>query len=735
MPRTSQARRPRLLLAAYACDPGRGSEAGGGWNRAVQAARFCDTSVICEETEFAAAVRRRLEQSGAVAGLRFYFVPQRRWESLLWRVPGLGYLAYNLWQRRVVPLARRLHRENPFDLVHQVNFGTFREPGYLWKLGVPLVWGPLGGTQNYPWRYLGAAGVGGACVEALRSACNYLQLRLMGRVRGAARRAAALLAANSTAQRDFGRVLGVVSQLFPDTGLAAVLPAPRGPRAPGPLRVLWAGHLIPRKALGLLIEALARLPGDVPCEVRVVGDGPEKLRWQRLARRRGVEHAVTWLGWLPHAAMQEQYRWADVFAFTSLRDNLGTVVLEALGAGLPVVCLDHQGVHDVVSEACGIKIPVTRPRDTAARLADALRTLAADAALRQRLGAAAVERARQYTWSRQGGSMADVYRQVLQRRAGIAAGNGRAECGLCEGDSPIFARPSFAGCPKLGQSPGFRGTQLRRRLGLGAAVTLRAVLPSRAEQKFGILLYHRIATPLRGAALPGFTVSRSRFREQMQGLLARGYTPWPLREAIACHAAGRPIPRKRFVVTFDDGCECLYHEAWPVLREFGIPATVALVTAYLDSDAPLPFAEADRSLSTAQCAEMLAGGLVDFATHTHTHADFRADPGALAAELRASLAVLRERFALADAALAFPFGYTTPALRAVAAECGVLCALDTHGGLVGAKTSRLAWGRLAVETFDTAATLAARLDGWYGFVEETWRRWRPASKEGAAACR
>ena len=409
------ARSPRVLLVAYACDPCRGSEGGVGWNRAVQAARFFDTTVICEETEFAEGVRRRLRERGEIPGLQFHFIPQRRWESHLWRVPGLGYLAYNLWQRRAFRLAQRLHAEQAFDLVHQVNFTTYREPGYLWKLDAPFIWGPFGGTQNCPWRYRGRGGMLAAAAETVRAACNGLQLRMGRRLRRSLHRAALVLTCNSTAQRDFARVHGVTPELFPDTGITAIPDAPRADRRGGPLRILWAGQLIPRKAMDLLIEALARVPDDVRWEVRVVGDGPEKGRWQRLARRRGVDGHITWTGWIPHREMPEQYGWADVFAFTSVRDNMGTVVLEAMGAGLPVLCLDHQGAHDAVTDSCGIKIPVVSPQDTIGRFTAAIDSLARQPQRCRELGRAAKERAKEYLWSRQGEAMAALYRRVLER--------------------------------------------------------------------------------------------------------------------------------------------------------------------------------------------------------------------------------------------------------------------------------------------------------------------------------
>ncbi|MBN2475164.1 MAG: glycosyltransferase [Pirellulales bacterium] len=714
-------RRPRVLLVAYGCAADRGSEAGVGWNRVVQAARFCQVHVICEESEFGEGVRRHLREHDPAARPQFHFVAQRRWESQLWRLPALGYVAYNLWQRRALRLARQLHQQHAFDLVHQVNFSTYREPGYLWKLEVPFVWGPFGGAQNYPARFLSRAGFRGALGEALRSVCNRLQLRFGRRIGRAARRADVLLAANSTTQRDCARVWGVEPRLFPDTGIAEVAGAPPAKpasgRSSGPLKILWVGRLVPIKALWLLIEALAQLPPEVAYELRVVGSGPQQQRWQRLARRKGIEPRTTWIAEVSHRETLQQYRWADLFVFTSLRDTTGTVMLEALGAGLPVVCLDHHGAHDAVTDRCGIKIPVTRPQEAIARLADAVALLARDVRKREQLGRGAIQRARQYVWSRQGDEMAALYRQVLE-----AAG------------SPIPRRADGL-------------IHCRRRLGSSMAVPLDGLLGSRAEGRFGILMYHRVADVPGGNCLPEGTVPVERFRRQMRVLLSRGYTPWPLRRVLEHHTAGRPIPPKTFVVTFDDGYECVYHDAWPVLSELRIPATVFVVTSHLDGDRPLAFdsrwpgrpghgrGTLWRSLSTAQCREMLAGGLVELGSHTHAHADFRGRPEAFRADLRASLEVLRQRFDLAEATFAFPFGHSSPRLVAEAERAGVLCALTTRHELVAPQTAVFDWGRFSVETYDSGATLAAKLDGWYSVLQDTWYWWQRKRRVSEVVCR
>jgi glycosyltransferase involved in cell wall biosynthesis len=408
-------RRARVLMFAYACSPNRGSEPGVGWNRAAEAARYCDVWVVCEETRYAPPIRDYLESSGPVPGVNFVFVPKVGWTRRVPFLPGMSQLAYHLWHRRAFRVAARLHREVKFDLVHQVTFCGYREPSLLWKLGVPFVWGPVGGTQNYPWRFLGEADPLGAAREVVRSAVNLAQLRFSPRVRPAARAAAAVLAANSTVQRDFARVAGVPARLQLETGVRAIRPEPRPPAA-GPLKVLWSGDLECWKGLPLLLRALAALPADTGYELRVLGKGRLDGRWRRLARRLGVDARTTWTGWLPFREALAQYEWADVLAFTSLRDTSGNVVLEALAGGVPVVCLDHQGVRDIVTPECGIKVPVTRPAEVVAGLTAALDRLARDPGLRGRLGRGALARARYYHWSEQGERMAAVYREVLARR-------------------------------------------------------------------------------------------------------------------------------------------------------------------------------------------------------------------------------------------------------------------------------------------------------------------------------
>jgi glycosyltransferase involved in cell wall biosynthesis/peptidoglycan/xylan/chitin deacetylase (PgdA/CDA1 family) len=783
--------RPKVLLLTYSCSPNRGSEPGVGWNWAVESPKNFDTWVISREGEFANEIRGYLKDQGEIPGLHFTFVDNCSLARHLRRIGALRYLFYNHWHRRAFRVAQRLHQQIGFDLVHQINFTGYREPGYLWKLDAPFVWGPIGGTQNYPWRFLGEAGIVGAFTEGMRSVLNFLQLHFSPRVRQATSRASLFLAANSTNQRDFALVHRVKPILMLETGIHSVAASSRRPDPNRPvLHILWSGDLAPHKGLPLLLKALSRLSQRLSCELRILGTGRLQRRWQRLARRLNVAGKVTWMGRLPHPQALDQYRWADVFVFTSLRDTSGNVVLEALAAGVPVVCLDHQGVRDIVTEECGIKIPVTVPSDVVIRLSEALTTLAQDSALWERMSAGALRRAREYEWPRQGERMAALYRRILGepafkldlQPASLARdGSFGRNHSVLRNDELVKSHPFRWLCKKdkvkARESRGARRTcstpqrqrdEAQRRdwpfyedmrnaakaLGKRAAgliaVSVERVFDVRAGERFGILVYHRVAPHDPAFPEPSLNVTPQWFREQIAGLIDRGYVIRPLREVLRNRALGLPPAPRTVVVTFDDGFAAVHAYAWPVLKEFKAPATVFLNTAFMDSGEPFPFDRWGmthrqrlpvayyRPLTSTECREMAQDGLIELGSHTHTHMDFRDRPVELMHDTQTSVDILRKRFGLKEVSFAFPggrshSGHSGEKLMAAVKRLPVTCALTTDGAPVDWRTDPFGWGRFNVYQWDTAATLTAKLKGCYGWAPRL-QEWFSLCRLGPGAC-
>ena len=252
------------------------------------------------------------------------------------------------------------------------------------------------------------------------------------------------------------------------------------------------------------------------------------------------------------------------------------------------------------------------------------------------------------------------------------------------------------------------------------------------DDRFGILMYHRIADNVPGQPKPSINVTPDRFRKQIEGLLAQGFVFWPLSKVLEFRRRAWTIFPWVSVITFDDGFQGVYHHAWQVLKDLNVPATVFLSTAYLDSDDPFPFdhwahahhahipVESYRPLTHAQCLEMATHGLIELGAHTHTHQDFRGRPDEFRRDLSTNLDALRASFQVTQPAFSFPYGtprmgFTSEELVAAARDTGVHCGLTTESSLIGHDTSPFHWGRIHAFPWDTGRTLAAKLAGWYSW--------------------
>lgn len=248
-------------------------------------------------------------------------------------------------------------------------------------------------------------------------------------------------------------------------------------------------------------------------------------------------------------------------------------------------------------------------------------------------------------------------------------------------------------------------------------------------EALGILMYHRVTPKPKGLADPTWNVAPERFEQQLRGLLRRGFCPLRLSQLIDAHGDAKRLPSKSFVVTFDDGYDCIYQYAFPILKRLQIPATIFLATAYLDQSGPLPFDDwtaagssqapstSWRPLSSAQCDRMADSGLIDLGAHTHTHLDFRGRHDELLEDLQMCVETLQIRFGIKKPTFAFPYGsrrlgFVDAQMLQAAAAAGASCALTTEPEMVRLNASPFGWGRFNVDAADGAAILASQLLGW-----------------------
>jgi glycosyltransferase involved in cell wall biosynthesis len=133
----------------------------------------------------------------------------------------------------------------------------------------------------------------------------------------------------------------------------------------------------------------------------------------KLAKRLKIEQQIEWIESSGYRIGFEHYRWADVFAFTSLRDTSGTGLLDALAAGTPIVGVGHQGASDIITADCGVVVSVERPSQTISEMAAGLSTMARNPKRLRELSLGATRRAKYYHWDQRRNFWFQVYSRVL----------------------------------------------------------------------------------------------------------------------------------------------------------------------------------------------------------------------------------------------------------------------------------------------------------------------------------
>lgn len=386
----------KVLVSAYGCNPVQGGEDGNGFHWVWEMAQrdhqvWCLTTTQGETGAIADFMANNTHRA-ATQRIRFIYPQVPNWVSYLYRWQFGVYLHYMVWQYMAWRLARRLDEDINFDLVHHATFSSLKMGSWLWRLGKPMVYGPVGGAQKAPIafrRFL----PDWFRTETLRSAFSWLLTTFDYNLHQNLRHATLVLASNDESAA-LARKLGATRvELFLDTGLPDSFQTTSCPeREPQPvLQLLWVGRLYPNKALPLVLEALSQVAPRVKFHLTVLGDGPMRDRVAGWIAQYGLVGQVTWHGSVLWTQVHQAMLNHDVFLFGSLRDSFASQFMEALATGLPIITLNHQGARTFLPDSAAIKVPVTSPEEATAAMARAVEYVYDHPEVRRAMGRAGYE--------------------------------------------------------------------------------------------------------------------------------------------------------------------------------------------------------------------------------------------------------------------------------------------------------------------------------------------------------
>jgi glycosyltransferase involved in cell wall biosynthesis len=418
----------RILLSAYAISPVRGSEYGAAWNTVMNLATQHELWVLYGMSDNymgdTHTMRAFAEQNPMKA---IHFVEVRPgWLAkciTLLDKAGLGwffYFAYYLWQKNALKVAREICSTVDIDVVHQLGPIGYREPGFLYKLGKPTVWGPIGGMMVIDKRLMRNKPLATRIKFTLKNIINRVQLGYSARIKKAFEQADVLISATKTGQQTIMNRFGRDSYYLSEQGIIGEISLNETKFDSDIVKLVWCGTHIERKNLQLCLDALAYVKNE-NWQLNVLGTGPLTGKLKQYASKLGLQDKIIWHGHLNRTEAMSMMAASHLHIITSIAEDNPAVVFEAMSCGVPSLTIDHHGMGDVICSKCGIKVQLDEYPAMVKSIAANLNELLAKPQLLKILAQTTIAYAAAFKWDKRLDTLDDIYTKAIRLHEQSAA--------------------------------------------------------------------------------------------------------------------------------------------------------------------------------------------------------------------------------------------------------------------------------------------------------------------------
>ena len=196
----------------------------------------------------------------------------------------------------------------------------------------------------------------------------------------------------------------------------------------------------------------------------------------------------------------------------------------------------------------------------------------------------------------------------------------------------------------------------------------------------------------------------------MKYLRDKGYNVITLKEAVSYIGQRRRLPRKTVAITIDDGYENNFVSAYPILKKYGVPATIFVITGKIGSEGFVTWDE---------IKEMSDSGIIDIESHTKEHKWLTGlDDKTLEDELEGSKKILESRLGKEVPFVCYPMGGYNERVETVARSAGYKAAFGTKRRRISARGDPYAISRVRISsTADNLFIFAIKISGYYSFFK------------------
>jgi glycosyltransferase involved in cell wall biosynthesis len=367
--------------------------------------------------------RDALVRAGLVEGKDFTAIDSEAVAKPLWKLgsvlrmgQGKGWttvqaiesISYRYFEHLVWRQFQDQLRAGDFRIVHRLTPLTPTIPSSLAarcrKIGVPFVLGPLNGGVPWPKQFDAARRQEREWLSRVRGAYKLLPNRRSTMM------ANAIIVGSRHTQSEIPQSAQERTVYMPENGIDPARFSISADHKPGILRACFVGRMVPVKGTDMALEASIPLLKAGLMTLDFVGNGQMVDALKEEVRKQGIGDAVTFHGWVDHAAVQQILSRSTLFLFPSVKDFGGGAALEAMALGVPPLVLDYAGPGELVDESTGFKIPMGRRDDIVTAMTALLSSLAERPDLLKTKGMRAKQRVEDlFVWKKKASQMLQVY--------------------------------------------------------------------------------------------------------------------------------------------------------------------------------------------------------------------------------------------------------------------------------------------------------------------------------------
>ena len=385
----------KILISAYACRPNMGSEPAVGWSWITELCKYHDIFVLTNFTNKSYIESYQESHPEMLKNVRFFYIrPSEKLTFWYKEWERFERIYYHIWQKVALKVAKKLNQREKFDCVQHLTYVTCIMPTYMYRLGIPFIYGPIAGGEKIPRVIKYPLNQKDILIEKVRELTQKIPKYSLS-MRKAFREAAKIIVVTEDTKRLVPEKYQEKTAVFQAIGIKDEFldpkPIKKDKNSDKPCEVLIAGRMLAWKGFDLGIQAVKlALQQGAEIKLTVLGDGDEKYQ-NKLKQIAGeyLNRQIHFVNSVPYEKMKEFYDSFDVLLNCSLRDSGCLVVMEGMSRGLPVICVDTGGPKVNTTDEIACKIQPEAFEKMVDEIAKALNKISRDKEYREKLSSCA----------------------------------------------------------------------------------------------------------------------------------------------------------------------------------------------------------------------------------------------------------------------------------------------------------------------------------------------------------